>query len=58
MSDAFKRSNYLQIMRKLVPELETGTNPWDIRSNRFHFLKAIVRFNEAEETEPGFINFS
>jgi fatty-acyl-CoA synthase len=57
LNDKFKHLNYIDIVRSIVPELETNS-PFDLQSKRFPTLKGVVRMNTQNDTVKGFVNYS
>jgi fatty-acyl-CoA synthase len=54
-AEAFKSSNYLSMLKKLIPELE-NSEPGNIHSSEFPLLTSIIRFGEVPT--KGMFNFS
>ena len=56
MTEHFKSSNYIKIVRELIPELAKATNPLDLgKIERYPELKNIVLI--ADKPQKGMINF-
>lgn len=59
ISDTFKNSNYLDILRETVHELkDPNVNPYSLNSHKFNYLHSVVRFNTGNDKIPGFLNFT
>jgi fatty-acyl-CoA synthase len=60
LSDKFRHSDYLEICRETVPELNSSkVNTHRIESKQFPHLDSIVRFNDCPHTKVnGFVNFT
>ena len=52
---AFKSSDYIQMLRKLIPDSDTAT-PGAFRSTKFPDLRSLIRLGE--ERSAGFLNFA
>lgn len=55
MSDQFKTSNYINILRELAPELE-NCRPGELQAALLPSLKTVIHFADSEE--PGCYNFA
>lgn len=61
ISDKFKNSNYLDVLRETVPELkDENVHPFHIVSKKFPYLRSVVRMNEPHNIDhiKGFVNFT
>ena len=46
ISDAFKNSNYLDVLRETAPEInDNNVNPYHLKSKKFPYLHSVVRIN-------------
>ncbi len=61
ISDSFKNSNYIDIVKETVRELkDPNVDSYSVKPHKFPYLQSVVRFNDDQGPKKvhGFVNFT